>query len=92
MLSRIQPESNTELRQQVSDDIDNAQPRNPRQESIKPSGIIYTVQLSRRSKSVQVTVWFDGVYDCPCGSFQLYAGCDHVERLQAVRKAQGRKF
>jgi hypothetical protein len=57
---------------------------------VQPAQVVYTVTDRRGNHRVIVSM--GGAYECKCHSFTLYGGCDHVEAVQAERKAQGRKF
>lgn len=54
---------------------------------VQPIEVTYNV-TDKRGKH-RVTVSMSGAYECKCHSFTLYGGCDHVEAVQAERKAQG---
>jgi hypothetical protein len=58
--------------------------------TVQPVEVVYSVKAKRNTG--RVTVSMSGAYSCNCHSFTLYGGCDHVEAVQAERKAQGRKF
>ena len=58
--------------------------------TVQPVEVVYSVKAKRNTG--RVTVSMGGAYSCNCHSFTLYGGCDHVEAVQAERKAQGRKF
>lgn len=61
-------------------------------QTIRAAAIIYAVELAGKP-AAEVRVTRRGIvadYLCSCSTFSLWGKCEHVEAVEAERKAQGR--
>lgn len=61
-------------------------------QTVKPAAIIYAVELAGKP-AAEVRATKRGLlvdYLCTCSAFALWGGCEHVQAVEAERKAQGR--